>query len=211
MKKIPEDRGVPEIILASESPRRKEILSRMGIGFKSLTPSAEETNEYFCPSLVPLVNACRKAENISEAYPSSLVIGADTVIELDGKILGKPSSSSEARKMLLMLSGRKHLVLTGVCLVKKEVRAKCVFCDSTEVIFKKLSNPAVDDYIGKVNTLDKAGAYAIQEHGEMLIAGIEGSFDNVIGLPSEKLARALQSLALGRVIRNLVPEPKLSS
>ncbi len=196
---------VPGIILASESPRRKDILSRMGLDFKVVPPETEEASLYYYHSLVPIINACRKAGKVSSDFPSSLVIGADTVIEFENRILGKPSSESESAEMLQLLSGRSHLVITGVCLIRKSSHARCVFCDVTEVSFRKLSRKSIEEYVRKVDTLDKAGAYAIQEHGDMIIEGTRGSFDNVAGLPSEKLRTALQSLAFGRVIRNFAP------
>lgn len=183
-----------KIILASESPRRKEILARLGIKFSVHKPHVHEISEYFCPSLVPLINACRKAESVALQFPSHTVIGADTVIEFEGRILGKPETVSEALGMLISMSGKKHLAVTAVCIRKIEDDVKCVFSDSTEVEFKNFSEATVMEYIGRVNTLDKAGAYALQECGDMLISSIRGSYDNVIGLPSEKLLMALGRL-----------------
>jgi septum formation protein len=180
-----------KIILASESPRRKEILARLGIKFSVHKPHVHEISEYFCPSLIPVINACRKAESVALQFPSHTVIGADTIIEFEGRILGKPETVSEAAEMLISMSGKKHLAVTAVCIRKIEDDIKCVFSDSTEVEFRNFSEATVMEYIGRVNTLDKAGAYAIQEFGDMLINSIRGSYDNVIGLPSEKLLIAL--------------------
>ncbi len=180
----------PEIILASESPRRKNILSGLGIKFIVEIPSSEEILDCHSPSLVTVINARKKAESVASRHHSSIVIGADTVIELDGSVLGKPGTLQEARRMLNLLSGRRHSVVTGVCIVRKDYRAECVFCDSTDVFFRKLDESSIDEYLSKVNTLDKAGAYAVQEHGDIIIGKIEGSVDNVIGFPSEKFMRA---------------------
>ncbi|HCE45463.1 MAG TPA: septum formation protein Maf [Lentisphaeria bacterium] len=178
------------LILASESPRRKEILSRLGFKFTAVHPRFEEIHEYLPPSLIPVINACGKAGSVAEMHPSSIVIGADTIIEFEGGTLGKPGTISDAKNMLLRLSGKKHSVVTCVCMMKDDDRAKCVFCDSTDVVFRKLTDPAADEYLSRVHTLDKAGAYAIQEHGDMIIEEVDGSIDNVIGFPSEKFLKA---------------------
>ncbi|MFA6567303.1 MAG: Maf family protein [Victivallales bacterium] len=191
----PGDKRPPKIILASESPRRKEILARLGISFSVRKPAVHEISEYCCPSLVPVINACRKAEGVALEFPSHIVIGADTVIEFEGRILGKPETVSEAVEMLISMSGKKHLAVTSVCIRKIEDEFKCVFSDSTEVEFRNFSASTVMEYVGRVNTLDKAGAYAVQEFGDMLIGNIRGSHDNVVGLPSEKLVMALRSRA----------------
>ncbi len=183
-----------KIILASESPRRKEILARLGFSFSVRKPSGHEISGYCRPSLVPVINACLKAESVARQFPSHTVIGADTVIEFEGRVLGKPETVPEAVEMLISMSGKKHLAVTSVCIRKIEDEVKCVFSDSTEVEFRNFSASTVMEYVGRVNTLDKAGAYAIQEYGDMLISSIRGSYDNVIGLPSEKLALALARL-----------------
>lgn len=185
---------LPKIILASESPRRKEILTRLGIVFSVHKPSVHEISEYCCPSLVPVINACLKAESVALRFPNHTVIGADTVIEFEGRVLGKPESVSDAVEMLISMSGKKHLAVTAVCIRKIEDDIKCIFSDSTEVEFRNFSASTVKEYVGRVNTLDKAGAYAVQEYGDMLIRNINGSYDNVIGLPSEKLVLALSRL-----------------
>ncbi len=187
---------LPKVILASESPRRKEILARLGIEFSVHKPSVREISEYFCPSHVSVINACRKAESVALEFSSCTVIGADTVIEFEGRILGKPETVSEAVEMLISMSGKKHLAVTSVCIRKMEGDVKCVFSDATEVEFRQISASTVMEYVGRVDILDKAGAYAIQEYGDMLITSIRGSYDNVIGLPSEKLLLAL-SIARG--------------
>jgi septum formation protein len=185
---------LPKIILASESPRRKEILTRLGISFSVCKPSVNEISGYCRPSIVPVINACRKAESVALQFPSRTVIGADTVIEFEGRILGKPETVSEAVEMLMSMSGKKHLAVTSVCIRRVEDKVKCVFSDSTEVDFREISVSTVMEYVGRVNTLDKAGAYAVQEYGDMLISNIRGSYDNVIGMPSEKLVLALSRL-----------------
>lgn len=193
------DNRLARIILASESPRRKEILTRLGIKFSVQRPSVHEISEYCCPSLVPVINACLKAESVAMAFPSHIVIGADTVIEFEGRVLGKPETVSEAAEMLISMSGKKHLAVTSVCIRKIEGDVKCVFSDSTEVEFRNFPASTVMEYIGRVNTLDKAGAYAVQECGDMLISNIRGSHDNVIGLPSEKLVLALNPVFSGEL------------
>lgn len=185
-----------KIILASESPRRKEILAHLGMVFTAHKPSVNEISDYCCPPLIPVINACRKAESVALEFPSHIVIGADTVIEFEGRILGKPETVDDALKMLISMSGKKHHAVTAVCIRGIEDGIKCVFSDSTEVEFRDFSASTVMEYIGKVNTLDKAGAYAVQEFGDMLICGISGSHDNVVGLPSEKFLLALKALSI---------------
>jgi septum formation protein len=131
-------------------------------------------------------NARRKARDVASRHPGAWVIGADTLVGLDGIPLGKPIDRSEARAMLRALSGRVNHVCTGVCLVAPD-GGETVFHEMTEVEFLPLSDEVIDDYMSRVNTLDKAGGYAVQEWGEMIIAEVRGDLDNVIGLPVARL------------------------
>jgi septum formation protein len=169
------------IVLASTSPRRRELLAREGLEFEVMPSPAEELHD----DSIPLAELCeRNAELKAMAVkvPDAAVIGADTLVWIDGNPLGKPKNLDEARAALRRLSGRAHTVCTGVCVVFPGGRREC-FHELTEVRFKALDDEVIEDYFGKVNPLDKAGAYGIQEHGEMLVEGIEGNFDNVVGLP----------------------------
>ncbi len=180
------------ICLASESPQRIIILRKLGIPFCTVRPEIEEiesANPYF--SQTAFENSFRKALSVSEKYPDLPVLGADTVIEFQNRSVGKPRSSKHALEMLMSFSGKTHCVLTAVTIILRKKSTKCVFGDTTEVKMRNFTVETAKEYVGKVNVLGKAGAYAIQEHGDMLIESINGSFTNVVGLPKEKLLVAL--------------------
>ncbi len=180
------------LILASASPRRRELLKGLAESFETVVSGAPELDELSCHwSEVALRNAVAKARSVASARPDCLVLGADTVIELDGRILGKPGSLAEAKAMLLAMSGRSHSVSTGVCLACEGRGVLCQFVDVSSVRFKALTDSDVEEYLRLVHVLDKAGAYAIQEFGEMIIESVEGDRDNVIGLPAKRVAEAL--------------------
>jgi septum formation protein len=190
------------LILASASPRRRELLSKMAADFEVLVSGVEEIEPPACHwSAAVLLNAVAKARAVAARRPEALVLAADTVIELDGQILGKPADMAGARAMLRKMSGTRHLVSTGVCLASVEGRVLCEFVESSQVLFRELTEDAIELYLSKVHVLDKAGAYAIQEHGHIIIERIEGSFDNVIGLPSERVAEAIGACGFGRLLR----------
>jgi len=183
---------LPRIILASASPRRSELLKELGLKFQVIPAEAEETApEHLTPHEICQVNAHRKARAIARKHPDALVIGADTIVCLGQSILGKPRSMTEARHMLETLSGETHEVITGVCLMHIAARREKLFAVSTPVTFRPLTPRQIRDYVKAVHTLDKAGAYAIQEHGNMIIKSIKGSRSNVIGLPLERLGKEL--------------------
>lgn len=154
---------------------------------------AEEIHDASIPLAVLCEqNAELKAQAVAATYPEATVIGADTLVWIDGEPLGKPRDINEAREMLRKLSGRDHTVCTGVCVIESNDRIKR-FHDLTTVRFHLLDDALLEAYLAKTNPLDKAGAYGIQDHGEMIVAGIEGSFDNVMGLPVAKVLAALQA------------------
>lgn len=172
-----------KIVLASGSPRRAELLARAGVVFEVVPSPAEEIHdESMDPEKLCEANAVLKAAAVAADFSDRVVIGADTLVFIDGRVLGKPKNLEEARGMLRLLSGRTHRVCSGVCVVFPGGRQE-VFHELTAVTFRVLDDASVDDYFSLVNPLDKAGAYGIQEHGERIVAGIEGSFDNVMGLP----------------------------
>ena len=179
------------IILASSSPRRRELLERAGVIFEVMHSPAEEIHD---PGMLPDVlcewNARLKAAAVAALRPHATVIGADTLVFIDGVPLGKPQDLEEAAAMLRRLSGRAHQVCTGVCVIDPG-GDQLQFHDLTEVTFLPLDDAAIGEYFARVNPLDKAGAYGIQEFGEMIISGIKGNFDNVMGLPVGKLIEAL--------------------
>ena len=179
------------IVLASSSPRRSELLARAGVRFEVMGSPAEEIHdETMPPEKLCEANAILKAAAVAEMRPDDTVIGADTLVFIDDRALGKPKDMDQARAMMRMLSGRTHLVCTGVCVIFPGGSRK-IFHDLTEVIFRELSDGDIDAYFSVVNPLDKAGAYGIQEHGERIVAEIRGSFENVMGFPVERVVAAL--------------------
>jgi septum formation protein len=187
----------PQIILASASPRREHLLREMGLRFIIVCPDGiEELDGGASPDVVAMQNAQRKARAIAGRHPHSIVIGADTIVVLDGKIFGKPRDRDDARRMLGQLAGQRHEVITGVCLVHRSLDTELVFADTTRVWMRPLLPAQIAEYHAKIDPLDKAGAYAIQEHGEGIVERIDGSYNNVIGLPTERLQATLERLGM---------------
>ena len=176
------------LILASASPRRAELLRQLNLKFQ-VVPS--EAMEIFDAQISPLeicqLNAHRKARAVAKKIPDALVLGADTLVFLKCDIFGKPRDLADARWMLARLQGRTHQVVTGVSLIHQRACRERIFAVSTDVTFRPLDEKQILDYLSKINPLDKAGAYAIQEHGELLVEEISGSYSNVVGLPLERL------------------------
>jgi septum formation protein len=156
------------------------------------SPADEIHDATMEPELLCELNAALKAEAVAEQRPDATVIGADTLVFIDGQPLGKPSDLEEARGMLRRLAGRTHRVCTGVCVIFPGGVRK-LFHGMTEVDFLPLDDAEIDAYFERVNPFDKAGAYGIQEHGERIVSGIRGGFDNVMGLPVEMVMAALQA------------------
>lgn len=184
---------LPRVILASASPRRSELLKELGVDFEVIPGEAiEVAPAHLTPHEICQVNAHRKARVIARKFPEALVIGADTVVNLGKKIYGKPRSETEARRMLEALSGKAHEVITGVCLMELGARAERLIAVKTTVVFRRLTAATINEYVKTVHTLDKAGAYGIQERGDMIIEKISGSYSNVVGLPLERLGEELR-------------------
>ena len=184
----------PPLILASSSPRRAELLGQMGLKFRVIpSDAAEVTDRFLSPFEICQLNAHRKARAVAKKNPDALVLGADTLVFLDHEILGKPSTTAEAQTMLEQLQGRTHQVVTGVCLIQLRTHRESVFAVSSEVRFRPLTTAEIRNYLSKVNPLDKAGAYAIQEQGALIVGEISGSFSNVVGLPLERLQTELNA------------------
>jgi septum formation protein len=174
----------PGLILASKSPRRCYLLEQAGIEFSVIPSSFDENSvKLSSPDIYVRQLAESKAGDISEQYPDSWVIGADTIVLIDGTILGKPGSSTEARTMLKSLSGKTHQVLTGYCICCHKIGRLFSEAVKTEVRFKKLTEKEIDWYINSGEPFDKAGAYGIQGIGMFLVRRINGSYTNVVGLP----------------------------
>lgn len=181
------------ILLASKSPRRKELLSGLNISFEVATLDVEELFPENLPmEEIPVYLAKLKAEPFkTEIDDKTLVITADTIVWIDGEVLGKPLDHAHAVEMLRKLSGRKHTVVTGVCLTSKTKQA--AFYSSTDVWFKELSAEEIEYYLSLYHPYDKAGSYGVQEWiGYIAIAKIEGSYFNVMGLPVQRLYEELR-------------------
>ncbi|MBQ3390857.1 MAG: septum formation inhibitor Maf [Clostridia bacterium] len=179
------------IVLASNSPRRQQLLTDLGLEFE-VAPSKINELDYAMSSgkALAAILSVAKAQDVAEDFPLSIVIGCDTVVEVDGMLLGKPQNESEARKMLEMLSGKTHTVYTGIAIAcRGQVKNEVVI---TKVNFKELSSEEIDRYIASGEPFDKAGAYAIQGKGSTLVSSIEGDYFAVVGLPVFTLARMLE-------------------
>jgi septum formation protein len=182
----------PPLILASASPRRSLLLRQLRPRFQVVPSRARETHEpHWSVGEMARLNACRKARAVSQQFPDAVVIGVDTLVSADSTIFGKPRTMAEAGRMLAFLQGRTHQVTTGVCLIHGRGRRQKTFSEQTDVTFRALTRDQIRRYHRKVNPLDKAGAYGIQEEGEYLVQSISGSFSNVVGLPLEKLRAEL--------------------
>lgn len=184
-----------KIILASGSPRRSELLAAAGVEFEVIPSPAEEIHDASM-GMAKLCeeNARLKASAVAIHHPDAVVIGADTLVFLDGEPLGKPKEMVEAESMLRRLSGNTNQVCTGVCILGPGEKVTLLHA-VTDVFFRKLDDETLFAYLAKTQPLDKAGAYGIQDCGEMIIERIEGAFDNVMGLP---VAQVLQALEMSR-------------
>ena len=179
-----------QIILASGSPRRSEILKQLGVNFRVVVSGEDEKPTSTNPLDFPRENACIKALSVSRQERDAFVLGFDTLVFLDGKPLGKPKSEADALEMLNKLNNRGHFVITGVAIARNgEVLDASE--EKTEVIFRNCSLQELEDYVNSKDPMDKAGAYGIQTNGARLIKSINGCYYNVVGLP---VARTLEML-----------------
>lgn len=183
-----------KVILASKSPRRQELLRLMDIDFRIVLKDVDESYpDNLTPEEIAVYIAEKKARAFDESIDDEVVLTADTIVSIDGLILGKPETTDDAFRMLQTLSGKVHKVITGVCLLYKHQYN--LFHDVSEVFFRKLTDEEIRFYVGKYQPLDKAGAYGIQEWiGLVGIDRINGSYTNVVGLPTEKLYQQLKRL-----------------
>jgi|TARA_E500000178_G_scaffold154889_2_gene154676 septum formation protein len=182
------------LVLASASPRRSELLQRMGLPFTVRPADIPELDAHLDgPARMVLLNAAMKAEKLSAAHPESLVLGSDTTVVIDDVILGKPVDMEAACAMLQMLSGRAHTVFTAVALRWEAGDFLDDFVESSQVRFRALDAAGIRAYFDLVNPLDKAGAYGIQEGRELIIEAVEGSVENVMGLPIQALQAHLDA------------------
>lgn len=172
------------LILASASPRRRELLSRLGYPFTVAEASiVEDEDPELDPRLMVSRNAARKADWVAERHPDAWVLGADTTVCIDDRALNKPADRDEARDMLRRLSGRTHAVHTGLAVRRADRGVAWDASERCDVTFRVLDDPAIERYLSLVNVLDKAGAYGIQDHGELLVVGHTGEQATIMGLP----------------------------
>lgn len=183
---------MPSLVLASCSPRRAALLSEGGFKFEIASPRvAEKFDAALTLRELTLWNAIRKGMSIAQTRPDAVVLAADTLVALENQVIGKPTDLSEAAQMLRRLSGRTHEVCSAVAIYRQTSGRSAVFHEVSRVRFHRLSDAIIESYLAKVGPLDKAGAYAAQGSGAEIIAKIEGSFTNVVGLPMEKTVAAL--------------------
>lgn len=184
------------LVLASASPRRKRILEGLGLGFE-VEPSDIDENEE--PGETPDEHVVRlaglKAAEVAKRHASGTVLGADTIVLLDGVLLGKPGGPSDAVRMLRTINGRWHEVLTGLTVIRCSDGATVRGFERTRVLIRKLTDSSIEEYVAGGEPLDKAGSYAIQDCGAAIVSRVEGCFYNVVGLPVVRLSRLLEELA----------------
>jgi septum formation protein len=185
------------LILASASPRRRELLAQLGIPFDVVTAEVTEHEESSTdPRLMVAHNAALKADWVAARYAEATVLGADTTVFIEGHALNKPRNMADARAMLRRLSGRTHTVFTGLAVRRLSDHLGIDEGVATDVTFKALDESVIEAYLSHVHTLDKAGGYAIQEHGDLIVERYEGSWSNIVGLPLEATKHILTRCGL---------------
>ena len=188
---------MPSLVLASSSPRRAALLSENGFEFEIVRPRVEEKfDAAVTVRELTLWNAIRKGMSVAQTHPDAVVLAADTLVALDDAIIGKPEDLNEAAQILRRLSGRTHSVCSAVLIYHQMTGRSARLYDISQVRFGRLTPSMLNRYLAKVNPLDKAGAYAAQGSGAEIIANIEGSFTNVVGLPMEKTVAALAKFGI---------------
>jgi septum formation protein len=184
-----------QLYLASASPRRAELMRRMGLRFEIRPTHVEEDDSGSAgPEEMVMENAKLKASTLSDLEPDALVLGSDTTVALGEQVLSKPTDMEDARCMLQMLSGRSHTVYTAVALYWKLGSLAHVFFECSLVRFQKLDDARINQYFQLVDPLDKAGAYGIQVGRDLIVESVEGSVENVMGLPIQRLALTMEEL-----------------
>jgi septum formation protein len=182
-----------QIILASKSPRRKQLLKNIGLNFKVVPSNINEDLIHISsPKKYAEILSLQKAKKVAEKFKDAIIIGADSIVILKGEIIGKPSSLKNAKEILRKLSGQRHMVITGFTVLDSKINKSITNSVLSYVTFKKLSEEEINDYVKTGELMDKAGAYAIQEKAGVFIEKIEGDFFNVVGLPIFALCKILQ-------------------
>ncbi len=189
------DNKQKRLILASGSPRRRELLSKMGYTFEICAPDVDEHVSGHASDIV-FTLAQRKAHAAAEHYTEGVIIASDTLVSLDGAPLGKPEDADDARRMLAALSGREHEVFTGVCVIDAATGRSETRSVRTGVTFRALTAEEIDAYIATGEPMDKAGAYAIQGGAGAFVSGLDGPFDNVVGFPTEDVRQMLERFGM---------------
>lgn len=181
-----------DIILASKSPRRREILENTKVRFSIKESQIDEVIKADeSPKETVMRLAYEKALDVANNNKESLVIGADTIVVINDQILGKPKNEEEAYNMIKLLSGKTHYVITGFALINLSLNKKVIDCEVSQVTFKELSEECIKDYLNTKESLDKAGAYGIQGYGGLLVNNIQGDYFNIVGLPISKISDCL--------------------
>ena len=187
-----------KIILASTSPRRKELLTKTGIKFEIKSPDYDENilHKHFSYNLIETV-ALKKGLSVAEmVHEPAVIISADTAVIYNDIILGKPKDYNDALNILTSLSGNTHIVVTSVCVIDNEKNKKIIKSDTSEVTFNKMSKEEITNYIKEFSPFDKAGAYGIQELDKKFIKKIKGDYENIVGLPIKMLINMLEEINL---------------
>lgn len=186
-----------KFVLASGSPRRQQLLAEAGFLFDVVVPAVREsTSDALTIRELTTCNATRKAMAVARTRPNATVLGADTLVALDRKIIGKPATLAEAHRLLRRLSGREHQVCTAVFICAAAGQRVASFCVTSQVRFRVFSDEQITAYMAKINPLDKAGGYAAQGEGAEIIARIRGSYTNVVGLPMGETLRELRKFGV---------------
>ncbi|MGH7963806.1 MAG: Maf family protein [Candidatus Binatia bacterium] len=185
------------LILASASPRRRELLQQASVPF-TVIPSrtSEESQAGEAPGAYALRLACEKALEVARRHPGAWVLGADTIVESAGEILGKPRNAADGERMLRLLSGRTHWVMTAFALIDRDGQVWASRVITSMVTFKSLSDAQIHEYLATGEPFDKAGAYAVQGLGAALVKRVEGSYTNVVGLPMDEVLVVLRAAGL---------------
>jgi len=189
-----------DIILASASPRRKDLLRLITTDFKVIPSKQDEIVSDIIASDIVISLSKQKAEEIAETVLTGVIIGADTIVSLGSEILGKPKNAEDAKRMLSLISGKEHSVFTGITIIKKQENSivKKSFFEETRVIVNELSVLDIEKYLATGEPMDKAGAYGIQGKFSVFIKGIKGDYNNVVGLPVSRLYRELNALNINQ-------------
>ena len=178
-------------ILASQSPRRRELLSMLGLTFEIITADIDETMDPALSVEDAVAAVCKKkAQAVGASHPDRLIVAADTIVVVDGRVLGKPHSEDEAREMLRSLSGRSHTVMTAFCLSRGDRFETHV--EHTHLRFRELSDAEINAYVATGSPMDKAGAYGIQDQAAIFVEALDGDYYNVMGLPLCSLVKCLR-------------------